>query len=95
MLSTEVQDCVNSAMSSLSQMERAAFVLRHFEGRSIEEISDVARAQDERDEAQHLPGGQENARRARAARDRGPGVFGLTGDLPPEGGSHTSGSHKK
>ncbi len=27
-------------MSSLSQMERAAFVLRHFEGRSIEEISD-------------------------------------------------------
>jgi RNA polymerase sigma-70 factor, ECF subfamily len=41
MLSTEVQDCVNSAMSSLSQMERAAFVLRHFEGRSIEEISDA------------------------------------------------------
>ena len=39
MLSTEVQDCVNTAMSSLSQMERAAFVLRHFEGRSIDEIS--------------------------------------------------------
>ncbi len=39
MLSTEVQDCANAAMSSLSQMERAAFVLRHFEGRSIDEIS--------------------------------------------------------
>ena len=39
MLSTEVQDRVTSAMSSLSQMERAAFMLRHFEGRSIEEIS--------------------------------------------------------
>jgi RNA polymerase sigma-70 factor, ECF subfamily len=39
MLSTELQDCVNTAMSSLSQMERAAFVLRHFEGRSIDEIS--------------------------------------------------------
>ena len=39
MLSTEVQDRVSTAMSSLSQMERAAFVLRHFEGRSIDEIS--------------------------------------------------------
>jgi RNA polymerase sigma-70 factor, ECF subfamily len=39
MLSTEVQDHVNTAMASLSRMERAAFVLRHFEGRSIEEIS--------------------------------------------------------
>ena len=28
-----------SAMTSLSQMERAAFVLRHFEGHSIDEIS--------------------------------------------------------
>jgi RNA polymerase sigma-70 factor, ECF subfamily len=39
MLSTEVQERVNTAMSALSQMERAAFVLRHFEGRSIDEIS--------------------------------------------------------
>ena len=39
MLSTEVQDAVTAAMSSLSQMERAAFVLRHFEGHSIDEIS--------------------------------------------------------
>ena len=38
MLSTEVQDAVTAAMSSLSQMERA-FVLRHFEGHSIDEIS--------------------------------------------------------
>ena len=39
MLSTEVQDRVNSAMAALSRMERAAFVLRHFEGQSIDEIS--------------------------------------------------------
>jgi RNA polymerase sigma-70 factor, ECF subfamily len=39
MLSTEVQDRVTRAMSSLSVMERAAFALRHFEGQSIDEIS--------------------------------------------------------
>jgi RNA polymerase sigma-70 factor, ECF subfamily len=39
MLSAEVQERVNAAMSALSRMERAAFVLRHFEGHSIEEIS--------------------------------------------------------
>ena len=39
MLSTEVQNRITSAMSALSQMERAAFVLRHFEGQSIDEIS--------------------------------------------------------
>jgi RNA polymerase sigma-70 factor (ECF subfamily) len=39
MLSTEVQDRINTAMSTLSHRERAAFVLRHFEGNSIEDIS--------------------------------------------------------
>ena len=39
MLSTEVQARITEAMSGLSQMERAAFVLRHFEGQSIDEIS--------------------------------------------------------
>jgi RNA polymerase sigma-70 factor (ECF subfamily) len=39
MLSTEVYERVSSAMGGLSQMERAAFVLRHFEGQSIDEIS--------------------------------------------------------
>jgi len=39
MLSTEVQDRIAGAMSSLSAMERAAFALRHFEGQSIDEIS--------------------------------------------------------
>ena len=39
MLSTEVQERISGAMSGLSAMERAAFTLRHFEGRSIEEIS--------------------------------------------------------
>jgi RNA polymerase sigma-70 factor (ECF subfamily) len=39
MLSTEVHDRINAAMEALSRMERAAFVLRHFEGQSIEDIS--------------------------------------------------------
>src|SRR5262245_794660 len=39
MLSTEVQERINGAMSALSSMERAAFTLRHFEGQSIDEIS--------------------------------------------------------
>jgi RNA polymerase sigma-70 factor, ECF subfamily len=39
MLSAEVQTRITGAMSALSQMERAAFVLRHFEGQSIDEIS--------------------------------------------------------
>jgi len=39
MLSTEVQERINTAMSALSQRERAAFMLRHFEGHSIEDIS--------------------------------------------------------
>jgi RNA polymerase sigma-70 factor (ECF subfamily) len=39
MLSSEVQERITAAMRGLSAMERAAFALRHFEGRSIEEIS--------------------------------------------------------
>jgi len=39
MLSTQVQERVGVAMDSLTHMERAAFVLRHFEGQSIDEIS--------------------------------------------------------
>ena len=39
MFSTQVQQRIAAAMDSLSQMERAAFVLRHFEGHSIDEIS--------------------------------------------------------
>ena len=39
MLSTEVQERVGRAMEELTAMERAAFVLRHFEGQSIDEIS--------------------------------------------------------
>src|SRR5262249_15206035 len=38
-LSTEVPDRVMNAMSSVSAMDRAAFALRHFEGQSIDEIS--------------------------------------------------------
>ena len=39
MLSAEVHDRVARAMATLTGLERAAFVLRHFEGRSIDEIS--------------------------------------------------------
>jgi RNA polymerase sigma-70 factor (ECF subfamily) len=39
MLSTEVKHRIEEAIGSLSQMERAAFILRHFEGHSIDEIS--------------------------------------------------------
>ena len=38
-LSAEVQGRITGAMEALSPMERAAFMLRHFEGHSIEEIS--------------------------------------------------------
>ena len=34
-----LQERINGAMSALSRMERAAFVLRHFEGQSIDDIS--------------------------------------------------------
>jgi RNA polymerase sigma-70 factor, ECF subfamily len=40
-LSAEVRDCVAEAMQELSPVERTAFVLRHFEGMRIEEISRV------------------------------------------------------
>jgi RNA polymerase sigma-70 factor (ECF subfamily) len=39
MASAQVGARVNDAMNRLSPLERAAFVLRHFEGRSIDEIS--------------------------------------------------------
>lgn len=48
MASVEAGDRVKDAMSRLSALERAAFVLRHFEGQSIAEIS---RALDIRDNA--------------------------------------------
>ena len=39
--SSQVQYRVTEAMNQLSQQERAAFVLRHFEGQSIEQISEA------------------------------------------------------
>jgi RNA polymerase sigma-70 factor (ECF subfamily) len=38
MLSTQIHDRVNAALGGLTAMERAAFTLRHVEGRSIKEI---------------------------------------------------------
>jgi RNA polymerase sigma-70 factor (ECF subfamily) len=39
--SSQVQERVNEAMNELSPQERTAFVLRHFEGMSIEEIGEA------------------------------------------------------
>jgi RNA polymerase sigma-70 factor (ECF subfamily) len=39
LFSGRVQECVASTLKELSQQERTAFVLRHFEGQSIEDIS--------------------------------------------------------
>ena len=39
MFSNRVQECVAATLDELSQQERTAFVLRHFEGQSIDEIS--------------------------------------------------------
>ncbi len=44
-LSTELRGRVNQAMQELSAAERTAFVLRHFEGMSIEEVSRVLECQ--------------------------------------------------
>ena len=55
------------AMDELSPAERTAFVLRHFEGRSIEEIGQIDGAADQRDQAQRLPGRPEDAADARTA----------------------------
>ncbi|HEV2492615.1 MAG TPA: sigma-70 family RNA polymerase sigma factor [Terriglobia bacterium] len=41
MFSAEVKDKVTRALAGLSAVERTAFVLRHFEGMSIEEIGNV------------------------------------------------------
>jgi RNA polymerase sigma-70 factor, ECF subfamily len=38
LLSTQISESVHTALGQLSSQERAAFVLRHFEGLSIEEI---------------------------------------------------------
>ena len=39
MASVQVNDRIKEAMGRLSPLERAAFVMRHYEGRSIDEIS--------------------------------------------------------
>ena len=37
-LSAEIEHRVQTALAALSPLERAAFTLRHYEGRSIDEI---------------------------------------------------------
>lgn len=47
LLSTELRRRVSDAMQRLTAVERTAFVLRHFEGRSISEIGGVLKVRDE------------------------------------------------
>jgi RNA polymerase sigma-70 factor, ECF subfamily len=47
LLSAELRERVASAMKRLTDVERTAFVLRHFEGRSIGEIGDVLKVREE------------------------------------------------
>ena len=47
LLSAELRQRVSDAMQRLTPVERTAFVLRHFEGRSIAEIGSVLKVKDE------------------------------------------------
>jgi len=47
LLSAELRKRVGDAMQRLTAVERTAFVLRHFEGRSISEIGSVLKVRDE------------------------------------------------
>lgn len=47
LLSAELRKRVSDAMQRLTAVERTAFVLRHFEGRSISEIGTVLKVKDE------------------------------------------------
>jgi RNA polymerase sigma-70 factor, ECF subfamily len=47
LLSIELRQRVADAMQRLTAVERTAFVLRHFEGRSISEIGNVLKVKDE------------------------------------------------
>ena len=47
LLSAELRQRVADAMKRLTDVERTAFVLRHFEGRSISEIGSVLKVKDE------------------------------------------------
>ena len=66
LFSNRVQARVAGALNELSQQERTAFVLRHFEGQSIEEISGGAGAFRQCREAQYFSRGAETAPGARA-----------------------------
>src|SRR5438034_399491 len=45
---SQVKDRVNAALNELSAQERTAFVLRHFEGQSIQEIGEALGRSEER-----------------------------------------------
>ena len=69
--SAEIRAARAGGAGGLSPLERAAFTLRHYEGRSIEEISTDARPRDERGEAQRVSRGEEAAHRAGATEESG------------------------
>ncbi len=69
--SAEIERRVQAALGELSPLERAAFTLRHYEGRSIDEISAALEPRDERRQAQRVSCGEEAAHRAGAAEESG------------------------
>ena len=64
--SAHIERNVATAMSELTPLERAAFTLRHYEGRSIAEIGKTLGLGAERHETQRVPCCQETAGGARA-----------------------------
>ena len=67
---SEIGGRVQEALEALSPQERAAFLMRHYQGCSIEEICRALDLRIERREALDFPGGEEDARRAAAADGR-------------------------
>ena len=62
-LSTEIRRRVDASMAALTPQERVAFALRHYEGRSIDEIRAHAGRAEERGQARGLPRREEDSRR--------------------------------
>ena len=62
--SDRIQECVAATLNELSQQERTAFVLRHFEGQSIDEISSALGVSGNAAKHSYLSRGAEAAARA-------------------------------
>ena len=66
----QIGEQVQDALNDLSPQERAAFLMRHYHGCSIEEICEALESEVERRQALDFPGGEEDARGAPAVDGR-------------------------